>query len=356
MGLPTFFKWIESKPHFYKPSAVYVSKKHSLLVDFKGVAYDFSYGVPTDCCDVAQEIANKFIQRFGHFDRVVFVNDGKINEDHLKFETSCKRKRIREKVQNDVSNFKRNKIEYDEAKQNAARWMGPEDVFGISSSTEASVEADKQKENNEAEKWEYRARAARGVDFEMTLAILEKLSHLKNFECLQCQTGEADIVLIARAHEFDFVVSNDSDMLIGGVKNLLRDFGTTKQALYNAEDVLTCVKLTKQQLQEMACVVGNDYCKTKIQGMGMVNAYSLIRKYGECATMIQRWEFKKSDTKFTVPPDFENNLKKACALYNPDVAMINNVLSTKTKFNDEVLQDHAKEAAVCNLVLTQEFS
>ena len=338
MGFPTFYKWIED--HGFIPSFIHVNKKHRLLVDFKAFAYSYGYGISIECGTRKEEytraIAMKFVERFGHFAQVTFVNDGKILEDHPKYETSCKRKAQREKQQSDVDSYKRVKTCAPDANvevknENPQRWTGPEDVFGETTVVSQLV----QKEN--AEQWDKKERAARGVSYEDCVQILEILKTYSNFKCVQCAYGEADPVLIFMSKKFDFVLSEDSDLLIGGVENLLRGFCTAKQRLYCTSGILKCLKIIKLQLQTIALVAGCDYKKTKIEGMGVKNAYLLIRKYGDCATMIQQSECQqKSKSKFKTPPNLMEHLKDALCLYNPDDKMMTKLLCLpKEKSTDE---------------------
>ena len=303
MGPVGFYKWIREE-HGYVGAQVYVSARHRLLVDAKALMYRFAYGIPIDSLNYHQDVVNVLVARFGHFAHVTFINDGQVNKEHPKYETDCKRGVQRAKQR-------------DAVETSAKRIKLSEEAFLV-----CPLNAEEEgKLDKEVEKLDRAARAARGISYSDSLKIMNLLEALPNFSCIQCEKGEADHLLIRMAASYDFVISEDGDLLCGGITNLLRGFATPDQLLYNAADILATLNLTLTQLQEIVCISGNDYRRTKIPKMGLKKAYDFIHKHGSCESMIQKWNKKERKT-FKLPPNFQQELTKACLLYNPKATFI----------------------------------
>jgi 5'-3' exonuclease len=158
--------------------------------------------------DLALGIANMIDNMFKSFPNVLLLNDGNKKISPMKCSTLLGRKRKRE-----------------EAQQSA-------DI-----QTEKLVEAKTEEELKVIEESiEKKARVARGVSFELSSEVLRILREDRGYKTLQCE-GEADAVLIQLSRFFTYVVSEDSDLLIGGVNNLLRGI-KTQNLLYSASDIL----------------------------------------------------------------------------------------------------------------------
>lgn len=311
MGIHGFNKWLEEMG--YVPERdVYVSNKHKLLVDAKNLMYRLAYSVPFDTPNFTQAIADALINMFVPFAHVTFVNDGKISEDHPKFETCCKRKRDR--VQ----------------QQETAKKRKLEDVEDVSGSVDRQL------------------RAARGVSFEDSLKVMQLLEAVPHFVMVQIQEGEADPYLMQHAKDFDFVVTQDSDLLMAGVNNMLFEFCTPKQAVFRTRDILQKVGLTLNQLQEIACLAGNDYVKASIRGMGLKRAYEMIKKYGNCEAMLTNWTLKERK-KFVVPDNLLVELKKATKLYQLEVVEKEEEEKNNEELSNWTLKQHKKSAVPDNL-------
>ncbi len=313
MGFPEFYGWLRQRG--YNGHPVHVKTEDSLLVDFKTFAYMFAYAVPvgTSQEEFIDIVTQGFVDRFVHFESVTFVNDGKITSAHPKFATVCARSEMREKQRQKVEVHKQMKEALVCLDENPDAFSGNlDEVFPPPADQKDCF-------TPEDEKWEKRERAARGVSFDDCLQIMVNLKHFDNFTCLQCKADcEADVVLIAMGKKFKYVLSEDSDLLIGGLENVVRGFGKSSgQVLYRSSEILANLRLTKRQLQEVACIAGNDYKETKIVGMGRVNAYKMILQYGDCATMIKQYEFIKNGSRFTKPPDLLDHLEEAIVLFNP---------------------------------------
>ncbi len=302
MGPTNFYPWIKRKG--YQPKPCYVSTKDHLLIDAKAMMYRVGYSIPIDSVSYHQDITDLLISGFGHFSSVTFVNDGKMTERdeddnlHPKHETNCKRGKER-------------KRQRDEVEISSKRLKVSEEEYAALDCVEAeNLEL-------EIEKIDRKARAARGISYDDSIQIMHLLEALPNFTCIQVEIGEADPVLISMAAKFDFVLSEDADLLCGGVLNLLRGFGSANQCCYNANDILHALKLSLEQLQEIVCISGNDYRRCKIKNMGLEKAYDHVRRHGNCENMIARWESHGKPQKFQVPENFANELQRAILLYNP---------------------------------------
>ena len=284
MGVRDFFKFLASIG--YRPDqGFFVSVKHKLIVDVKNMMYRFAYHVPIDDANFAQSVATAIRGAFETFEHVTLVNDGTIDESHPKFQTATKRSETRK-----AAVVKTNKRK--------AELSARDDVV----------------DEKELQKLDRSERAARGVSFEQSKAIFEILSTHSNFQCVQCD-GEADEYIIKHHTEFDFVVSEDSDFIIGGVTCLLRGIGTRAQAVYRTQDVLDCLELSLRQLQELSAMAGNDYTILGIRGMGLLKAHALLLNYGSCKDMLSQWT-PSEHRHFLVSDEFYSAFNQSMLTYS----------------------------------------
>jgi len=80
----------------------------------------------------------------------------------------------------------------------------------------------------------------------------------------------------------DYVATDDTDILIFGGKNILKNFSvdpTKTIEQISLAKFRTDTGLTQAQLVDLAILLGCDYCST-IKGIGPVSAYKLIQTYG----------------------------------------------------------------------------
>jgi len=305
MGPRNFFPWIHEQG--YVPEHIYISAQSHLLIDIKNILYQLASTVPTTDPDFNQTVATLVLDKFAPFKFVLLVNDGKITESHPKYEECCKRGRVKEKLQEAV---KRQKTQ----------------EFGLVQVTSEQEDDDDNKSHEEEEvrfnsyrfasKLERQARAARGMSFEASVSILElvKAQQKGNISVLQCDT-EADQQIMMLAPQFDFTVSRDADLLLGGGRRQIVAFGTPQQAVYNIERICAVLGLTLVQLQEIVSMSGNDYTQGGIRGMGLKKAYGLIQKYGSCKRMLRKWT-KLEQKQFIVPANFLEQLQTSVAMYS----------------------------------------
>jgi 5'-3' exonuclease len=305
MGPHGFLPWVRS--HGYQPKKVYVGTTARLLVDAKNLIYTLAYAVPSTDPDFHQSVATLLLNRLSHFSFVTLVNDGKIGESHPKFATVCKRKDTKAKQQ---ENFKRRKIEVETTEHPFFVRVDQEEEKQDTTVVTAAVNNGKIHADLERQ-----ARGARAITLDDSIAILTLVQAQQrgNIFYMQCDEGEADPILMTMADEFDFVVSNDTDLLVGRVRNLLYKAFTSEQAVYNGEDICKCLKITFAQLQQIVSLSGNDYMPG-IRGMGLVKAYPLIQKYKTCENMLRKWTPKERKG-FTVPEDILQKVCESVALY-----------------------------------------
>ena len=282
MGVRDFFKFLTATG-YCPDQACFVSVKHKLIVDIKNMMYRFGYKVPIDDANFANSVADAIKNMFMMFEHVVFVNDGVIGENHPKFITATKR------------SVQRKEAVVKTAKRKA----------------ELSLAVVDEKELAKLDRAE---RAARGVSYEQSKTILAILAQHPNFECVQCE-GEADDYIIKHHSNFDFVVSEDSDFLIGGVDCLLRGIGTKNQAVYRTQEILSFLNMSLRQLQELGAIAGNDYTLVGIRGLGLLKAYPLLLKYGSCKDMLIKWTADEHKN-CVVPPDFNHKFNQSMLTYS----------------------------------------
>lgn len=278
MGVRNFFPWLASAG--YLPDKLcFISVKHSLLVDVKTFMYRYGYSVPIDEPEFCKVVADAIVKQFRTFERVVFANDGKIDSNHPKFETAQKRSEARKKSKrkNEQSRLQENLTEF------------------------------------ALEKLDRSERAARGVSFEQSISIMQLLSEYPNFTCVQCD-AEADDYIAEHHSEFDFVVSQDSDFIVAGVACLVCNMGTPKQAVFRTSEILEHLDITQTQLQEISALAGNDYTLVGIRGMSLQKAYTLIRHYGNCRTMLVQWT-QTERAKMIIEPSFYELFNRSMLTY-----------------------------------------
>ncbi len=319
MGVEGFYKWVERKG--YEPTQVILHSSNSFVVDAKLIMYKKFAGIPSTCENIAEEIANGIFQMFRDFENVVFVNDGVKTIPRLKKFTLAKRK---------VNNLKR-KQEYEVVKTQIQDERNKRIKL-------VETETNQEKKENlivqddvcfvaEEERLEKKARLARGgVSTKLSMDVLEILG--TKYKTVQCN-GEADAVLVKMAKDFDYVVSEDSDLLVSGIDNLLRFMGS-KNLVYSITDILhkaECFNVTKRskypnpkitlhKLQEMVCIAGCDYTQG-LEDIGLARAEIHICKYGSVANMVKDKDFK---LKFDLEPEFEDIVQLAiCHLNGKDI-------------------------------------
>ena len=334
MGVTGFYEWLKNKG--YEPKTAILTADNSFVVDAKLMMYKIGSQIPFSCQNLALEIAKCMDNNFARFEKekVCFVNDGIEKITKLKCSTAEKRKRKRQEQQD---KYTVDKVNFEELKaqrqdKDPEKKQLHDDLMFI----------------QQEEKLERQARYARGISTQLSMDVLEILKSY-GYKTLQ-SCAEADPVIALMALNFDYVVSEDSDFLIYGVKNLLRHFGS-KNLVFNIDEILEQVEnfnikinLTKHQqtsktigkksssskkfiikylnpkisllqLKEMACISGCDY-SDGLNGIGMATAEKLLCKHGTIENMIKN--FTKEELEKHAPCcNFIEIVNAVCQLFTP---------------------------------------
>ncbi len=303
MGVEGFYKWVEAQG--YVPTKVYPNSTDSFVVDTKALMYKKASSIPITCENYAKEIADKIAATFIKFPNVLFVNDGNKTIPQMKCVTLEKRRKTQANAQKKAEEGNHELDELKNKKQKRyeeATTPEEKELFEKTQLIEDLSFALKE------EKVEKQARAARGVSTSTSMEVLHLLSEM-GFKTLQCE-GEADPVLVDMSTKYTYVISEDSDLLVSGITNLLRFFGS-KNLLYNSCDILEKAKLNAEQLKQMVCMSGCDYT-SGLNQMGLKTADKLMRKYKNFDQIMKFLDVKKHSP----CTDFTCIVQKACLLFN----------------------------------------
>lgn len=270
MGVTGFYQWLQKKK--YVPKEIKILETDSLLVDTKLLIHKIAYNVDSSTNDLAQAIFDQIKEYFHIYKSVTFVNDGNITTSILKMKTRAKRaeskKKREEKAiyqENLLTDFvkKRKLMDEDET---------------ISFHNDAL-------ENQIRSSIEKCKRQKRDITTDLTVDILVKLKEY-GYKTLQC-SGEADGSLVKLASQYNYVISEDSDLLICGVNNMVRFFGTQNLLYYNVCEFLN---RTPSQLISIAALSGCDYTDGLFK-VGPVKAEKLILKFKTLDEFLKSKEF-----------------------------------------------------------------
>jgi flap endonuclease-1 len=104
---------------------------------------------------------------------------------------------------------------------------------------------------------------------------------------------EAETMCASMALEgkVDAVISNDSDVCAYGVKKFLYEINGMNETCVeiNYEQILTELKLTKEEFLDFCIMCGCDY-NDNIPGVGPVNAYKLIQQYHSIENLPEKYD------------------------------------------------------------------
>jgi flap endonuclease-1 len=146
--------------------------------------------------------------------------------------------------------------------------------------------------------------------------------------------GEAETLLanLSRDGIIDCIISEDSDVLVGGGKILLRDLmlDSNQVTEYCLEGILENLEFTYDQFIDMCILCGCDYT-SKISNIGPITAHKLIKQYLTIENVII--EINKKPEKHKVPENFEYVQARYLfknALVNEDVNELNQRIKIKT--------------------------
>jgi 5'-3' exonuclease len=307
MGVTGFYPWI--KKLGYIPRTTVLPCDARLLVDSKIFMYKFSYGIDSQAEDFAQQIASRVQNLFRNFENVTFVNDGDLPADHLKSKTSERRTQARKAIGEKAQSKKRLIAEiFEEEKWQQDKKTKEEEEqkeTSLETSLEKATSLTSQVSPEELEAVEKGLRASRGVKTQVSRDVLNLLQ--EKHQCIQCEGEEADTYIRKHFSEYDFVLSEDSDLIISGV-DVVRDFNGYSGNLYRCADILKVTKFTLKQIQEMACLSGCDYFDG-LPGVGLNTAAKIINKWGS----VDKIQFNKQEkAKYQIGENFVAEIALAC--------------------------------------------
>ncbi|KAG0075497.1 hypothetical protein BGZ93_004186, partial [Podila epicladia] len=99
----------------------------------------------------------------------------------------------------------------------------------------------------------------------------------KNYTIIESPT-EADLHIASDCQPTDVVVSRDSDLLIyRNVRTIWRPISKGRFLVYNMDDVLATLEITRTQLTVLGVVSKNDYTKN-IRGLGPATNFSVVKR------------------------------------------------------------------------------
>lgn len=109
----------------------------------------------------------------------------------------------------------------------------------------------------------------------------KKLINLMGLPVIQATSeAEASCSILAKSGKANVAATEDMDSLCFGCPILIRDLTNKEEEVteINLKDVLEGLELTMDEFIDVCILCGCDYC-SKIEGIGPVNAYKLIKEY-----------------------------------------------------------------------------
>lgn len=125
--------------------------------------------------------------------------------------------------------------------------------------------------------------------------------------------ADAQLVYLEKKGIIGGILSEDSDLLVFGAKRLLTkldqygDCVEINRADFSACSEISLVGWTDEEFRRMAILSGCDYLGN-ITGMGLKNAYRLVRKFKTAEKIVRMLQF---DGKHHVPPGYLEDFQKA---------------------------------------------
>jgi len=131
---------------------------------------------------------------------------------------------------------------------------------------------------------------------------------------------EAEVLLsvMCKNNYIDAIISEDMDVLPTGGHLFLKGFNSDKNEVdeYCLEGILNCLEMNQNQFIDLCILCGSDYT-SKIDRMGPMTAYKLIKKYGNLENIIE--ERGKTGSRFKIPNQFD--YQKARELFISPIEM-----------------------------------
>jgi flap endonuclease-1 len=108
------------------------------------------------------------------------------------------------------------------------------------------------------------------------------------------ENEEADFILakLSAANKIDYILSDDSDVLVFGAKKVLKNFNITdeKCQLYILDDILENIGVSFHKFVDICILCGCDYT-TKIKNMNCSKSFQLILQYGSIEEVTKNTEY-----------------------------------------------------------------
>jgi flap endonuclease-1 len=123
--------------------------------------------------------------------------------------------------------------------------------------------------------------------------------------------AEGLLALLCKNNIIDGCISEDTDVLANGGYLFLRNFNADKNIIeeYCLHGILENLEINYEQFIDMCILCGCDYT-TKINGIGPINAYKLIKKH------ITIEDFINNNKKYIIPENFDY-VKARYLFHNP---------------------------------------
>ena len=155
----------------------------------------------------------------------------------------------------------------------------------------------------------------KAVDVTPTMAreLIEELKKIGVQYVVAPYEADAQLVYLEKKGIIHGILSEDSDLLVFGAKRLLTkldqygDCVEINRADFTACREISLIGWTDAEFRRMAILSGCDYLAS-ITGMGLKNAYRLVRKHKTIEKVIRMLQF---DGKFHVPTGYLEAFKKA---------------------------------------------
>jgi flap endonuclease-1 len=109
-----------------------------------------------------------------------------------------------------------------------------------------------------------------------------------------CENEEADFILakLSAANKIDYILSDDSDVLAFGARNVLKNFCIKEEKceLYIMENILANLGVTMQKFVDICIMCGCDYM-TKIRNMNCGKSLQLILLWGSIEEVAKNTDY-----------------------------------------------------------------
>lgn len=109
------------------------------------------------------------------------------------------------------------------------------------------------------------------------------------------ENEEADFILakLSATNKIDYILSDDSDVLVFGAKKVLKNFSITdeKCQLYILDDILLTLGVPMHKFVDICILCGCDYT-TKIRNMNCSKSFQLITQYGSIEEVAKNTEYE----------------------------------------------------------------